>query len=277
MPIGCEKQVSGCGYRRPAPLRKLPVVRLPVRLGQSKIENRKSKICMKVAFISGTSIVNSDLFAAWSVKTVETPYGPVTYKSKGDFALINRHGYAFPLPPHSINYRANIRALADLGFQDIVSLNSVGSLKKELPPGTFVSCADYVGLQQGPATFFDKELKGGAPVIANNLIPLLLTKLAPEFKIHPGKVYVQMRGPRFETKAEIKVVQSWGDVIGMTAAHEADLCSELGLRYNSLALIDNYANGLEGTEIDFVKFKELVKDNQAKVNRLFTRMLEILG
>ena len=83
---------------------------------------------MKVAFISGTSIVNSNLFAAWAVKTIETPFGPVTYKTKGDFALINRHGYAFPLPPHSINYRANIRALADLGYQDIVSLNSVGSL-----------------------------------------------------------------------------------------------------------------------------------------------------
>lgn len=53
--------------------------------------------------------------------------------------------------------------LADLGFKDVVSLNSVGSLKKDLPPGTFVSCSDYVGLQQGPATFFDAELKGGAP------------------------------------------------------------------------------------------------------------------
>jgi 5'-methylthioadenosine phosphorylase len=232
---------------------------------------------LKTAFLSGTSIVNSTLFSAWEVKTIETAHGSVTYKTKGDFALINRHGYAFPLPPHSINYRANIRALADLGFQDVVSLNSVGSLKRELPPGTFVSCSDYVGLQQGPATFFDHELKGGAPGIANNLIPRLVTKLAPEFTIHTGKVYVQMRGPRFETKAEIRVVQHWGDVIGMTAAHEADLCTEAGLRYNSLALIDNYANGLEGTEIDFEKFKELVKDNQAKVNRLFTRMLEILA
>ncbi len=232
---------------------------------------------MKVAFISGTSIVNSTLFSSWDVKTVETNYGPVTYKSQGDFALINRHGYAFPLPPHSINYRANISALHSLGFQDIVSLNSVGSLKRELPPGTFVSCADYVCLQQGPVTFFDNELKGGAPGIANNLIPKLIAELAPEFRIHPGKVYVQMRGPRFETKAEIRAVKDWGDVIGMTAAHEADLCTEVALRYNSLALIDNYANGLEGTEIDFSKFKELVKDNQAKVNRLFQRMLEILA
>ena len=232
---------------------------------------------MKVAFISGTSIVNSDLFASWAVRSIVTPFGEVTYKAKGDHVLINRHGYGFPLPPHSINYRANIRALADLGYTDIVSLNSVGSLKPELPPGTLVSCADYVGLQQGPQTFHDNELKGGAPQIANNLIPLIREKLTPEFTIHPDKVYVQMRGPRFETKAEIRIIKSWGDVVGMTAAHEADLCSELGLRYNSLAIIDNYANGLEGTEIDFGKFKDLVKENQAKVNRLFARLLEVFG
>src|SRR3984957_15765838 len=232
---------------------------------------------MKVTFVSGTSIVNSALFSAWDVRAVETEFGSVTYKVKGDHALINRHGYAFPLPPHSINYRANIRALADLGFRDIVSVNSVGSLKPEIPPGSIVSCSDYVCLQQGPATFFDTELKGGAPAIANNLIELLVGALAPEFSIPTGKVYVQMRGPRFETKAEIRVVSSWGDVIGMTAAHEADLCSEAGLSYNSLAVVDNYANGLEGTEIDFARFKDLVKTNQERVNRLFTRMLEVLG
>jgi 5'-methylthioadenosine phosphorylase len=214
---------------------------------------------MKVAFISGTSIVNSTLFSSWDVKTVETKHGPVSYKTRSDHALINRHGYAFPLPPHSINYRANISALADLGFKDVVSLNSVGSLKRELPPGTFVSCADYVCLQQGPVTFFDQELRGGAPGIANNLIPKLIAGLAPEFTIHPGKVYVQMRGPRFETKAEIRAIKDWGDVIGMTAAHEADLCTEAELNYNSLALIDNYANGLVVTEIDFAMFKDLVK------------------
>jgi 5'-methylthioadenosine phosphorylase len=232
---------------------------------------------MRVAFISGTSIVNSTLFSSWDVRTADTAYGPVTYKARGDQVLINRHGYEFPLPPHSINYRANIRALADMGFRDVVSLNSVGSLKPEIPPGSIVSCSDYVCLQQGPATFFDRELKGGAPVIANNLIPMLVAGLAPEFSIPTGKVYVQMRGPRFETKAEIRVVRGWGDVVGMTAAHEADLCSEAGLSYNSLAIIDNYANGLEGTEIDFAKFKDLVRTNQEKVNRLFTRLLELLG
>ena len=231
---------------------------------------------MKVAFISGTSIVNSDLFAAWEVKQLETTYGPVSYKIRGEHVLINRHGLGVPKPPHAINHRANIRALADLGFVDVVSLNSVGSLKPDLPPGSIVSCSDYVCLQQAPKTFFDDELKGGAPGIANNLVPMLLSRLAPEFSIQGGKVYVQMQGPRFETKAEIAIIRHWGDVVGMTAAHEADLCAELGLRYNSLAIVDNYANGLEGTSIDFAKFKDLVKENQVRVNRLFACLLEIL-
>ncbi len=231
---------------------------------------------MKMAFISGTSIVNSTLFSTWEVRSVETKYGVVTYKARGECVLLNRHGFGAPLPPHAINYRANIAALAQLGVKDVVSLNSVGSLHRDLPPGTLVSCADYVALQQGPATYHDEELKGGAPGIANNLMPLLVKKLAPEFRIETGKVYVQMRGPRFETKAEIRIIKDWGDVVGMTLAHEADLCTELGLNYNSLAIVDNYANGLQGTEIDFVKFKDLVRENQAKVNRLFERLLEVL-
>ncbi len=232
---------------------------------------------MKVAFISGTSVVNSTIFSAWVVREVHTNYGIVAYKSRGSHVLLNRHGPGVPLPPHQINHRANIQALADLGFEEVVSLNSVGSLKSELLPGTLVSCGDYVALQQGPQTFFDDELKGGAPGIANNLIPVISTGLAPEFTIHTGKTYVQMQGPRFETKAEIRIIKDWGDVVGMTLAHEADLCSELGLRYNSLAIVDNYANGLVGGDLDFVKFKDLVKSNQAKVDLLFTRLLEILA
>jgi len=232
---------------------------------------------MKIAFVSGTSIVNSDLFAQWEKRSVTTRHGSVNYKARGEFVVLNRHGSGFPLPPHSINYRANIRALADLGFVDVLSLNSVGSLRLNIPPGSIVSCSDYVCLQQGPQTFFDEELRGGAAGIDNNLIPMIVEKLAPEFQIDTGKTYVQMRGPRFETKAEIQILKNWGHVVGMTAAHEADLCREIGLSYNSLAIVDNYANGLAGEEIDFSKFKDLVKDNQARVNRLFARLLEIFA
>ena len=192
--------------------------------------------------------------------------------------VLNRHGPGpAPLPPHRINFRANIAALAELGCQDVVAFNSVGSLQPRLVPGTFVSCSDYVGLQQGPATYFDDELKGGAPGIANHLVPRLVAGLAPEFAVATGQTYVQTRGPRFETKAEIRIIRHWGDVVGMTLAHEADLCTELGLRCNSLGIVDNYANGLEGTAIDFVRFKQHVQGNQERVNRFIARVMEILS
>jgi 5'-methylthioadenosine phosphorylase len=232
---------------------------------------------MKVAFISGTSIAGSALFSAWTVRTVETEFGPVVLRQRGDQVLLNRHGAGAPKPPHAINHRANIRALADLGFQDVVALCSVGSLKAGLPPGTLVACSDYVGLQQGPQTFYDDELRGGTAGIANNLLPQIMAGLAPEIPVQAGKIYVQMRGPRFETKAEIAVIRGWGDVVGMTAGHEADLGGELGLNYNLLAMVDNYANGIEGTTVGFANFADLVRANRARVDRLFTRLLEILG
>ncbi len=233
---------------------------------------------MKFALISGTSIIHSPLFSTWPERTVETKYGPVVLKEHEGRVVLNRHGAGrAPLPPHRINFRANLAALSELGFRDIVSFNSVGSLRPQLAPGTFVSCSDYVGLQQGPATYFDDELKGGAPGIANNLVPRIVEALAPEFAVATGQTYVQMRGPRFETKAEIRVIRHWGDVVGMTLAHEADLCTELGLRYNSLGIVDNYANGLEGTAIDFTKFRAHVQDNQPRVNRFIARLFEILA
>lgn len=232
---------------------------------------------MKVAFISGTSIAQSHLFSSWKSRKVATRHGAVNCWMHGDFVLINRHGPAAQLPPHRINHRANISALAELGFVDVVALNSVGSLKPDLLPGTLVACSDYVCLQDGPQTFFDDQLRGGAPGIENNFIPLLAAKLAPEFALQTGKIYVQMRGPRFETKAEIQVIKNWGDVVGMTAAHEADLCRETGLRYNLLAMVDNFANGIGGAGIDFERFKDLVKANQEKVDRLLVRLLEFFA
>ncbi|AHF92457.1 purine phosphorylase [Opitutaceae bacterium TAV5] len=233
---------------------------------------------MKIAFVSGTSILRSSLFAAWEQRTVTTPHGSVCLRTRGDHVVLNRHGAgAAPLPPHRINHRAHIAALASLGFREVVTVSSVGSLRAELPPGTLVSCSDYVALQQGPATFFDDELKGGAPGIANRMLEKIIDGLGEAFPVTTGQTYVQMRGPRFETKAEIRVIRQWGDVVGMTLAHEADLCTEAGLGCTSLAIVDNYANGIEGTAIDFDRFGEQVRANQEKTDRLFARLLEIFA
>lgn len=218
------------------------------------------------------------LFTGWEVKTVETKYGAVLLKTRGDFAVLNRHGEgSAPSLPHRINHQANIAALAETGFADVVSFNSVGSLRPQLSPGVFVSCSDYVDLQVGPATFGDEKIPGGTPGIANNLLAKIVGGCVPEFVIATGQTYVQTRGPRFETKAEIRVIRHWGDVVGMTMAHEADLCAEAGVRYTSLGMVDNYANGIESAALDLEKFKRLVHDNQARVDRFITRLLEVLS
>ncbi len=224
---------------------------------------------MKVAFISGTSIARSNLFDSWSTETIRAGQGESVVRSKGELVVLNRHGFGAPLPPHAINHRANISALKALGVTEAVSLNSVGSLREDLPPGTFVSCGDYVSF--APATFFDDSLNSLAPEVPNRLVPGLIEGF-PE-KVHTGLVYVQTRGPRFETRAEVRVLRSWGDVVGMTMASEADLCQEAGIGYNSFCMIDNFAHGLTGAALSDEEFRRMVGINQARVNALVEHLL----
>jgi 5'-methylthioadenosine phosphorylase len=227
---------------------------------------------MKVAFISGTSIARSNLFDGWKEETITTPHGTVAVRSRGDIVVLNRHGFGAPRPPHAINHRANIAALRACTVEEAVSLNSVGSLREELPPGSLVSCHDYVCFT--PATFHDETLASQAPVVPNRLISRLVAGF--DRPVPTGKVYVQMRGPRFETKAEVRVIRSWGDVVGMTMASEADLCQEVGIGYNSLCMVDNFAHGLTGQELSQEEFQRMVKTNQETVNRLVAHLLRVL-
>lgn len=224
---------------------------------------------MKVAFISGTSIARSNLFDKWTAETVRTEHGEAVVRTHGELVVLNRHGFGAPLPPHAINYRANIAALKALGVAEAVSLNSVGSLRVELPPGTFVSCDDYVSF--APRTFHDGSLNSMAPAVPNRLVAGLIEGF--EEKVHTGKVYVQTLGPRFETRAEVRVLRTWGDVVGMTMANEADLCQEAGIGYNSLCMIDNFAHGLTDEVLSDEEFHRMVKVNQGRVNALVVHLL----
>jgi len=187
--------------------------------------------------------------------------------------VLNRHGPDVPLPPHAINHRGNIAALRQWGAVEAVSLNSVGSLDGNLPPGSLVSCSDYVSF--APATFHDDTLASVAPEVPNRLVPQLLDGF--ECEVATGKVYVQTRGPRFETKAEIRVLRSWGDVVGMTMASEADLCQEVEIGYNSFCMVDNYAHGLTAHPLSQAEFNRLVQANQDKVNALVAHLLAVLS
>ncbi len=228
---------------------------------------------MSIGFISGTSVSRSPLFQSWESFSRETEYGRVPFRRQGALVALNRHGPDGITPPHAINHRANIRFFSDLGVEAIVSLNSVGSLKRDLPPGTLVSCSDYVSFR--PMTFQDRQARPVAPRVGNTRIPEI--SRACDYPVETGRIYVQTRGPRFETRAEVRIIRDWGDVVGMTLAHEADLCAESEIDYNSLAIVDNFANGLFEDEFSHEVFQRQVKRNQAKVDRLLEVLLELYG
>lgn len=226
----------------------------------------------KFALLSGTSILRSRLFDGWDEARVSTVHGDALVRTRGNVVLLNRHGPQY-VPPHAINHRANIRALADLGCADIVALNSVGSLREDLPPGSLGSCEDYVSFR--PLTFWDDRLHAMGPRIANTLVPRLVA--ACGLPVRTGLVYVQTPGPRFETRAEVRVLRTWGDVVGMTMAGEADLAQEAGLRYSHFCIVDNFAHGIREQTLSPDEFHALAERNRALVDRFVAAVLAELG
>ena len=227
---------------------------------------------MKVAIVSGTSIVRSGIFDKWDLQLASTPYGEMEFKQVGGVVVVNRHGFRNPLPPHRTNYRGYVHLLKQLGVEATLSLNSVGSLVEDLPPGSLVSCSDYVSF--APITFIDDAPSGLAPRIDNQLLESLESRLSRE--ISKDRTYAQTRGPRFETKAEVRILQNWGcDVVGMTLANECDLLLESGISVTSLCMIDNFAHGFGGQELSYEAFQYLVKENQEIVDEALAVSLEL--
>ncbi len=196
-----------------------------------------------IAIIGGTSLIPSSIFFEWNEEIVKTAYGNTTIKTDGTHVFVQRHGNP-PLPPHKINHRANIEALRYMGAINVVSINSVGSLKEEIRPGTFIIPDDFISFQDVP-TFFDNEMRFTVPSMDMEFSGLLF-KMCRNLKMDVIRngVYIQTHGPRLETKAEIQMLRLYGDVIGMTMASEATLCIELGIPYASLCSVDNYCNGI---------------------------------
>ncbi|HHY36239.1 MAG TPA: S-methyl-5'-thioadenosine phosphorylase [Firmicutes bacterium] len=211
---------------------------------------------IKIAIIGGTGVYDLDFLTEKKTITVATPYGVVSletgfYQDIG-IAFLARHGHDHSIPPHRINYRANIWALKELGVQRVLGTAAVGSLRRDLSPGQQVLVDQFLDFtKQRPLTFFE----GGksSPVVHTDLTEpycpelrrFLLESAPAGYSLHDGGVYVCTEGPRFETPAEIRFyAQVGGDVVGMTSATEAILARELGLCYATIAIVTNYAAGL---------------------------------
>lgn len=221
--------------------------------------------------------------------SVQTPYGPpsdaITLGRIGEarVAFLPRHGSHHRLPPHAINYRANLWAMASLGVKRIISPAAAGSLQPHVKPGDFVVCDQLVDRTYGRAqTYFD----GPRVVHVSTADPYCpeLRELAVEvatardITVHSTGTMVVVQGPRFSTRAESKWFSSQGwEVINMTAYPEVALARELEMCYVSIALITDYDAGLEGhADIEAVTVENVIRVLNANNERV-RGVIEVLA
>lgn len=221
---------------------------------------------------------------------VDTPYGPpsdaVFLAEVGGrrVAFLPRHGRNHTIPPHKINYRANVWAMRSLGVQAIISPCAAGSLQKEVEPGSFVVCDQFVDRTNGRAdTFYDGPIVthiSPANTYSKALRDLAVKTIrAHEIECHDGGTVVVIQGPRFSTKAESKWFHEAGwEVINMTQYPEAYLCREMGMAVVNISLITDYDTGVfSGTEaVTAHDVLEVFQKNAERIKKvvldLITRM-----
>ena len=201
-----------------------------------------------LGIVGGTSLLFSKL-PELEKQQVDTPFGNAELLA-GDFVLLMRHQQ--DRPPHRINYRATMAALAIAGVDRIIAFASSGSLNREIAPGSLVIPTDFVTMTDIPS-IHDHAIEHVMPSLSPEL-SADLKRIVPEARL--GGTYIQTRGPRFETIAEIRAFSKSADLVGMTLASEATLACELSIPFAAICTVDNYANGLaEGV----LTFEEILR------------------
>lgn len=203
-------------------------------------------------------------------EVVRTPYGepsgPLTFGRIGcqEVVFIARHGYGHTIPPHLVNYRANLHALHSVGVRRIVSVASVGGIRSGLRPGVLVVPHQIIDYTWGRDMTFQSGTDGPVmhidftePYDAVLRQQILAAACGMGETVHEGAVYAATQGPRLETAAEINRLASDGvDIVGMTGMPEAALARELELPYAALCVVANWAAGL-GDSAHGIKFESL--------------------
>lgn len=163
-----------------------------------------------------------------------------------DVVFLPRHGRGHPLPPTSVNYRANIDALKRAGVTDVLSVSAVGSFREDLPPGTFVIVDQFIDRTFArEKSFFGPGLVAhvsmAKPVCGRLGDALEAAAAQSDIRAVRGGTYLAMEGPQFSSLAESRMYRTWGcDVIGMTNMPEAKLAREAELCYASVAMVTDF-------------------------------------
>lgn len=213
-----------------------------------------------LAIIGGsglTALANLDVSHREIVRTpYGEPSGPVTFGRLGgqDALFLPRHGYGYSIPPHRVNYRANLWALKDVGASGIISVASVACISESLSPGDIVVPDQIIDYTWGRrSTYSDgddgviRQVDFAQPYVATMRGLLVSAAQALGIVVHHGGVYAAIQGPRLETVAEARrYARDGADLIGMTGMPEAALACELALPYAAINLVTNRAAGLRG-------------------------------
>jgi 5'-methylthioinosine phosphorylase len=235
------------------------------------------------AVIGGTGLTQLSNLDISRREVVRTPYGdpsaPLTFGSIRNVPVVflARHGDGHTIPPHQVNYRANLWALKERGCQDIVSVVSVGGIRADLSPGAIVVPHQLIDHTWGRKnTFFEddapvRHVDFTEPYTAELRMRLLSAARTCGEAAFDGATYVAMQGPRLETAAEIdRLEREGGDIVGMTGMPETALARELGLRYAAIAVVVNHAAG-RGTSARSVAMRDIeavLKEGVGRVRRI---------
>jgi 5'-methylthioadenosine phosphorylase len=232
---------------------------------------------MKLGVIGGTSLFGTKLLEGAKEKMVETKYGKAYLLVTDELVFIPRHGKATNIPPHRINYRANLASFKVMGVEKVIGATSVGSLKRDITPRSLVVPHDYICLFNIP-TVYDDEIVHVTPGLDEGLRTTLIAvskDLGLELIEHC--VYFQTAGPRLETKAEINFMKNYADVVGMNMASEATLATEFGLRYADISTVDNYAHGIiEEETLDYKKIVEDAAKSRRGLEKVLIKLIEVI-
>jgi len=240
----------------------------------------------KIAIIGGSGVYNPDALTGFEKQEVQTPYGVACCLmgtiSGNQVVFLNRHGAGHSVPPHLVNYRANIWALKKLGVEEILATAAVGSCNLEMQPGDFVVCdqiLDFTKTRIG--TFFDgKDYPVAHADFSTPYCPTLgkiLEKCLQSMDVtyHTSGTMVVTEGPRFETPAEIKMfAKLGGDLVNMTGMPEAILAKEAEMHYAAVAVVTNYAAGISKHPLSHEEVLESMQKQEKQINMLIDKFLK---
>jgi len=242
-----------------------------------------------LAVIGGSGLYEMEGMRKVRRVKVRTPFGnPSDSLVVGELegrtmAFLPRHGRGHRIPPHRINYRANLYALKKLGARWVLSISAVGSMKEKIRPGDIVAVDQfYDHTRQRANSFFSDGIVGHIP-FADPVCPNLAEiawKAARRHarRVHRGGTYLCMEGPAFSTRAESRIYRKWGvDVIGMTNMPEAKLAREAELCYATVALATDYDCWHESEEdVSIEAILDLLRKNVETSKRIIRETARML-